>query len=496
MILYIKNILKNYIHIFILALGLLIFCYPLVFSLFKYLPGNLGDARYINYILEHAYLFIHQTNLHTSFFDLPIFFPHTNTLSYSDMMIGGMILYIPIREIIKDPQNALLIWFILTSILNYYSMYILLRKIFNFNKMSSAIGALIFAFSTPKQNQIGHLQFQTQFYMILSVILFLSINYNKSKSHNLFCFLLCSIFFVIQIYSSFYLGWFMLYGMLIYCIVATVSRKLRPKFLFFIKTYIYEIILNIIIGLILLIPLIKHYLAVGIEFDYNSQNLVSLIGFFTSNSIVDNNILNLSYLFIGENEEYWENVFGIGYITFIAATIGLFYRNKHNKNILLFFILSLSFFVISPLNKLLYMIYPGTSAIRVSPRIILLLLPIFSYGIANFFEKIKNRKIIYIFLIFFVFIELIYRYDFYFWSKLSHQENLQNYKIPQNCNIVFFDSEDEEYDNYFEIYNSGVMWKIIDKVYTHNGYSGYSPQFYSQILSKKCIIKKDYFIDD
>ena len=492
MIIKIKNFLSENINLFILVLGVIIFSYPVFITFFKYLPGHLGDGRLINYFLEHGYLFLHQNKLHTSLFDMPFYFPNTNTLSYSDMMLGGMILYIPIREIIKDPQNALLVWFFITCILNYYSMYFLLKKVFKFNEIPSSIGALIFAFSSPRQNQIIHLQYMTQFYMILCFICFFSININKSKIYNNFCCLGGIIFFNLQIYSSFYLGWYMLYGFLIGLFIFILFRNLRIQLIDFIKAFYKEIILYSILLIILLTPLIKHYIAVGSQFIFDKNNIVSLFGFLSSNSFFDKKIYDFSYLFIGENRENFQNIVGIGFFTTIIFLIGLLYKNSYKKYLIFFIMFSLLFFTDENLYKVLYTYFPGATAIRCSPRIIFLLLPVFSYIIANFFEKVRINKYFLSFIILIILCEMVYKEPFYYWTRSAHISDLKEYNIPKNCKIIYYDFKvNEDYDIYLGDYNMGVMWKsIYTGTYTINGYTGYEPILNYAAATRNCIINK------
>ena len=52
--------------------------------------GDRGDGRFTNLIAEHWYNFFRGKE---AFGDLGIFFPHKNTLAYSDMLIGFGLLH-------------------------------------------------------------------------------------------------------------------------------------------------------------------------------------------------------------------------------------------------------------------------------------------------------------------------------------------------------------------------------------------------------------------
>ena len=373
------KILYNLSPFILCILGFIMFCYPL--ALFEQLPGDLGDARFINYLLEHGWLWLHKYGVHTRFWDIPMFYPNTNTLSFSDMMIGGMILYAPIRLFVNNPQNALAVWFILLCLLNYFSSYLVLRKGFNFDKFVSAVGAFIFAFGLVRQNRICHMQLMTQFFMMFSILGILLLDKSKSKLWNNCCFLITMLFFVLQIYTSFYLGWFMVFGTVVLILLMAIIPELKTKLYNFIKSYKYEIIGYSIICIILLIPLVEHYIAVGAQQPYSLRRLAQLLGIFSSSSILDNLFSPSSSLV---EHEYR---MGMGYFTSIISILGIIFCKNHRKYIFSYIGIILAFFTILPLNFLLYTCFPGESAIRAGGRIILLLLPIYVYGLANFIKK-------------------------------------------------------------------------------------------------------------
>lgn len=481
----IKNLILNKIHIIFLLIGLCIYCYSIILSLGTLFPGNLGDGLWTNYVLEHGFLFLQNTVNHKSFWDMPFYFPHTNTLAYSDFMLGAIIVYIPIRTIIKDPFYALHAWFILTCILNYYSMYYLLHKIFNFNKIPSSIGSLVFAFSLLRYTNMGNYQFQTQFYMILSFIAFFKINKNCSKIRNNICFLFGTIFFIIQLYTSFYLAWYMVYGLAIFILIAIFSPNIRIEFLSFIKTYRYEIILYSIITMILSVTLIKHYLAVETEFDYyGNERLIKFVDFIYSNNIIENHIFHSIYK---DSERFIinpDNSVCMGYITFILFSIGLILTKKYRIQILFFFIISFSFFVSENLNILLYRVFPGASAIRFGFRLVFILLPVISYYIANLFEHLQKKKILSTVILILMLIELVPTSGNFESSKISINEYLSNVHIPNNCNIYFADVD--FYSNVQYMFQTNYI-----PLYTINGYSGHKVAFDTRYIPEKCVVKNN-----
>ncbi|MBQ9245542.1 hypothetical protein IJ182_04670 [bacterium] len=469
------------------------FSYPLLTSGWQLVPGAFDDARLINYILEHGYLYFHHEGTHLSFFNISMFYPAINTLSYSDMLLGGMLIYIPIRELVNNPTTALQAWFIIVCIFNYYSMYLLLHKRFKFNIISSSVGAFIFAFGLPRENQIGHLQLFLQFYMILSILAFTSLSSNKSRLYNNICFLTGIILFALQIYSSFYIGWYMVFGLVNLCIILLLFNETRLKFFNFIIKYKHEIIIYSLLSIILLIPLIKHYLSVGTQFLWIQDDILrttNIRGIIANRSILDkyifNNYFNSHFL---QNIDD-EHIIGIGYITSIIIIISIYLCKNHRKYFVLFLLIVYTLFISKTMNLYLYKIFPGSSAIRSGSRFIFLILPIYSYLIAYFMQNIITSKIFIKTMIFMLIIIEQIAIPYYSWTKQGHLSRLEKYIIPQNCNILYFDinKDNEEID--YCLLELDIMWKLIytDK-YTVNGYSGYEPQHNKGMISPNCTIR-------
>ena len=489
------------IPILFLLIGLFIFLYPSIISLGALLPGIESDTNLIHYFLEHGYLFVHQTIPHTSLFDLPIFFPKANTLSFSDMMLGGMLIYVPVRELVDNPQSAYLIWIFAVCILNYISMYLLLSRVFNFKQIPSSVGAVLFAFGLPRATFLTHSQLMLQFYSIFSVFFFLSFNQNKSKIHNNCCLFLGSIFFVIQFYTTFYYGYYMVLGAVICFFIMLLSKNLRIKLFDFVKKYKYELVLYSLFTFTMLIPLLKHYIAVGTQFDYANCGEIRtfpIIAIFVSNSILDNMIFDAGNVFYNIFNIFYfeESDIGIGYIISLLVITGIIKDKINRKYVSAFILIALALFTNTVLNTILYYVFPGTSAIRVSGRIIFLLLPIYSYYLASFITFISSQnstnkgKLINFVLILLIFAEL-YTYNDRNWSVDLHRRELEKYPV-NNCNVVGFYKNIVNIED-FPADNTDIMWySISNNVRTINGYSGYQPHFQNNAIPDRCMFELKY----
>ena len=146
-----------------LIIGLLIFFYPMFSSNFDLMPSNGLEVKYINYVLEHSWLFLKGAELHKSLWDMPFNYPIKNTLALNDTLISIMPLYWLNRAFFKNPFTALQSLLIILCILNYSSFYYLLKEI-KFSKLASSIGAFIFAFSLMRYFKMTDLTVFLQFY--------------------------------------------------------------------------------------------------------------------------------------------------------------------------------------------------------------------------------------------------------------------------------------------------------------------------------------------
>ena len=453
--------------------------YPFLFTPDK-MPGDLGDMRFINYVLEHGYLWINQVDIHKSFWDMPFFYPHKNTLAYSDMLIGGMMIYTPIRFFVQSPQTALQIWFVIVSILNFLSCYIFMTKVFKFKPFEASAGAFLFAFGLPRHAQFDHAQLFLQFFMIFSITAFLSVKPDNSKLKNNFLFLTGSVMFVLQLYTSFYLGWFMIFGtvLFLFLLLGLYNQELKNRVFEFLKLYKKEFFLSAIFSFILLLPLINHYLSVGSKFGWTFTALVKPFSMFVSDSFLD------KFLITNPDIVHHETKIGLGLLTTIFVILGLM-KFRYKLHIFLFIGLVLYFFSNIYMNVLLYHYFPGAVAIRAAGRCIFLLLPLYAIGLANFLKD-KPKIIAAVFTLLFVMEQIPFRTGFR-WEKSQHENNLKKYIIPSGCSVIYYSGK-RHYENDLDI----LWFASNNDVYTANGYSGYAPHYIEGSVPDGCIINKDF----
>lgn len=231
----------------------------------SYLPGDLGDGRFNNYILEHNHRYF-SGQLEKSYWDAPFMYPVEKTITFSDNLFGSAPVYSLFRVSGSDRETAYQLWLLAMFILNFTCSYIFFFQVFK-SPFAAALGAFVFAFSIALFSQVTHVQTFPRFAIPLT---FLMAFYFYKKLSPIY-FFLCLFFLSFQIYCGIYLGFLLAIPLTIFLglIILKQLRKnsiLRRSF----KWY-GSMLIAIILNLILLIPLLWPYYKFAGEYgQYNT----------------------------------------------------------------------------------------------------------------------------------------------------------------------------------------------------------------------------------
>ncbi|MFZ1331186.1 MAG: hypothetical protein WAR83_03310, partial [Flavobacteriales bacterium] len=88
------------------------------------IPGDLGDARFNNYILEHYHAYA--TDRIADYWDAPFMYPYKNVIAFSDNLLGTAPLYSLFRSIGYNRESAFQFWILALFALNYTGCYVAL----------------------------------------------------------------------------------------------------------------------------------------------------------------------------------------------------------------------------------------------------------------------------------------------------------------------------------------------------------------------------------
>ncbi len=155
-----NRILRFFWPSFFWCIGMIYFPITLMNWDLSFIPGDLGDARLNNYLLEHGFLWL-IGEVHI-FWNAPFFYPALNVMAFSDNHLGSLPIYTFFRLLTFDRETAFQLWILVLFSLNFISCYYILRQ-FKFSPFSAGAGAFVFTFSLPVNARLGHAQLLPRF---------------------------------------------------------------------------------------------------------------------------------------------------------------------------------------------------------------------------------------------------------------------------------------------------------------------------------------------
>lgn len=366
---------------------------------FSKIPGNFGDARFNNYILEHDYLyFIGQVD---KYWDAQFMYPFKNVIAFSDNLLGTAPIYAVFRLIGADRETAFQYWLIILFALNFICCYWALYK-WSDNNVLSSTGAYIFSFSILLVGNIYNVQTIPKF--LVPLVFYWCWKYFTQKEIKYFLFLSLGVIF--QFYCGIYLGFLLLYALLFLFIAYVIIYRDFTLFRQFKKR---KIIGNHLIVLIIIcclfIPFILPYIFISQEagipsFEEVKQYIPTLRSyFFTSKAPIlwtalsEHAVLELKnwwchFLFIGALP--WLGIIAVPIVFLLKKT------DSNSKKFIAFLCLGLFLSFIFCLNINGFTLYkyiyelPGFAAIRSINRLINIEIMFFVLIFVFVFKELSN----------------------------------------------------------------------------------------------------------
>lgn len=173
-----------------------------------FIPGDLGDARFNMYVLEHGYQWL--TGQVAHYWDAPSMWPEKGIIARSDNLLGTMPLYAILRIMGLDTHSAIQGWFLMLCALNFAAAVYAFRQ-WGLPLALAGIGAYVFAFGLFNVGQLYHFQVFPRF--CLPLILLWGFRYLRTQETR--HLVLLSVAVVYQFYCGIYLGFFGLYALLV-----------------------------------------------------------------------------------------------------------------------------------------------------------------------------------------------------------------------------------------------------------------------------------------
>ncbi len=320
----------DFLPVVMLLAGLYLFPFSMVDDDFSRMPGDKGDARFNNYILEHGYKYMKGEV--ASYWDAPFLYPYKKAIAFSDNLIGTLPVYAFFRENKCDRETAFQAWFIVMFALNFIGCYLALRWWAGSTVLAS-VGAYIYAFSIFILCHINHVQILPRF--MIPLVIYWTWTYLRTKKPGYFLGAMLGLVF--QFYCGIYLGFFLVYMLLFMCISYLVVYRDWNLFRQFrnIKSLgIHLLIIAISAGVLL--PMFQPYIDVSGKFGYRNFEEVSNYiptwrAYFSATP--ESSIWRLLSWHIRSQQGYWwEQLLFTGLLPWIAVVmLPLFIFNRKLK---------------------------------------------------------------------------------------------------------------------------------------------------------------------
>ncbi len=259
--------------------------------------GDRGDARLNNLIAEHWYkVFCGEEKYN----DLSMFYPVSNTVSFTDMSFLTAVFYSGLRAIGISMFAAYKIVLIGVHFGGSVALYFLLSRILRLKDYTAFAGVAAFSFAIGYANRIIHTQMTAVSYLpLILIFLILTIkHFEDTKRRRLYLFLFLTTFVLIA-----YTGWYTFYFSAVFAIVYAVSflsygmkcnRRLMSEIWEHIKKHIKELAVWAVYVILLLIPFLRIYLPTSKiygprpwrEISYVSPDLIDIFNVGPNNLIL------------------------------------------------------------------------------------------------------------------------------------------------------------------------------------------------------------------
>lgn len=503
----IKNGLHTLLHspmVFMVAfLGTFIagLCLGLMHAIgfdFATLPGDYGDVRFINCVLEHNWQWLIGNT--DGVFQANFMYPEKNAITFSDHMLGHIPFYAPFRYFGLSPFHSLQGWLLVTILLNYLAGFIAFNYFFK-NKWYALLAAYLFTFSLATLSQYVHIQMSAR-YLIPLVFMWLHKYLTGNNRRDLF---ITTLLLLYQFYSSFYLGYLLFFAALVFTL--TFIALFRPS-----KDLLRKHFINlapasglfILLAFPLILPYAERSQTLGFV-DYTSilptiPNLFSYLRPFFGTTIWPLYHFNLE-----QNPVSWMHLlFPGGLVLLGLITVPFVWMKSKNKQLLLLglstFIIWLCFLQINDFSLLKFIRHiPGMGVVRIGTRIINLLVFFFPligiYSIQILLNKLTSAKQIVacITLLLLAFVDNHNNFNAY--SKMTHSDNQTRVndianEVNQRFNptqhktfaVVMENGSDDDFNKY-QI--DAMLASYVLNIKTVNAYTSFAPADFNVFWGQK-----------
>ena len=251
------SIWRTIVPIALFAWGMWSFPYALLNPDHALIPGDLGDARFNNYVLEHFHQYVGGGV--ESFWDAPFMHPEENVIARSDNLLGTAPIYDACRRLGWDRENAFQLWILVLFALNYWGAFVALRG-WRTGAVVAACAAFIYAFGIHQIGHLSHVQVFPRFMLPIALMAW----WRVLEGGRARWWYLTALATAYQFWCGIYLGFILTYGLLVLTVAHLVVhrggpwlQRLRNK------RHLAFAIGALVLGALFLLPVMRPYIAIA-----------------------------------------------------------------------------------------------------------------------------------------------------------------------------------------------------------------------------------------
>jgi len=380
-----------------LIIGLFHFPLSLVQLNLSYIPGDLGDARFINFVLEHGYQYL--IGNEPSFYNAPFFYPAKNTLALSDNMAGTLPIYAFFRSLNYSRETAYQLWWVSIFVINYFVAFFCFKNISK-NNYIAILGAYLFTFSMIMFGQVNFTQLNIRF--MLPLIILFAYRFITELNIKFYYFLVISIAlqFVLGVYYAFLSIYLLL---IIYLTYLLFYKNIAAiKILFSNKKQTIKTIGFTLSVIACLLVYMQNYIAISSQVGlHRFSDVINLIPTFTSYFLANDGSIWAFTNNYGKHllpDSWWLNQFFMGLFPLLLLIVNFIYNYKNKHSTFNFLLISI---VIAILGSVLYAnkysilalfyLLPGFGSLSVLVRVITVIFTLIVFVNIQFLTKVFNK---------------------------------------------------------------------------------------------------------
>lgn len=456
---------------------------------FRFIQPDVGDARFVNYMFEHAWKWITGAPNHDALWSPPFYWPAKGVGAYSEILLGGAPLYWLWRALGFEWDTSMQLWVLSIGVLNFASAHWLYEKGFGFGRFASAAGAALFAFGAPRINQVMHYHLFPHVFTVVAVMAVLRLFPKEGPPDErtavrwIWALVLSGVW---QLWASIYLGWYLALGLAVAALFALALPRSRARLWGLLRGYPFTLAASGLAAAALLLPLAREYFAAA-----------EVVGVRTFEEALTMIPQPKAWLDLGP-QSWWYGKFpvffqglpmeheqraGVGLLTTGVVLVGLWKTRAHPVLKWVTWT-AVALVLVSTLFgsftgwRAVYAVFPGAQSIRAVARIVMLLLVAWGAALAFVLERLREKgrgpaagaAALAIACI----LEQGQTTDAFDKHFTRTDVAAIVRQIPQGCE-AFFHSPVDSFSPYFKHQIDAMLAELVSGVPTMNGYSGSNP---------------------